>query len=90
VKGSRLLKRSFSWALGVSVRVKIMGIALGLVLLLGFGAILQVRGTTRSILGLELEERGASIARDVAARAPASSRILPTPQTLVPIGMDNG
>lgn len=44
MKESKLLKRFFSWALGVSVRVKIMGIALGLILLLGFGAILQVRG----------------------------------------------
>jgi signal transduction histidine kinase len=68
MKQSRLLKRSLSWALGLSVRVKIMGIVLGLVLLLGFGAILQVRWTMRVILGLELEERGASIARDVAAR----------------------
>lgn len=66
---SRLLKRFFSRTLGVSVRAKIMGIALGLVLLLGFGAILQVRWTMRSVLDLELEERAASIARDVAARA---------------------
>lgn len=69
MKEKRLLTRFFSWALGVSVQVKIMGIALGLVLLLGFGAILQIRWTMRSILGLELKERGASIARDVAARA---------------------
>ncbi|MBI2890639.1 MAG: HAMP domain-containing protein, partial [Nitrospirae bacterium] len=64
-----LPKRLFSWALGVSVRAKIMGIGLGLILLFGFGAILQVRVSMRSVLELEMEERGASIARDVAARA---------------------
>lgn len=69
MKESGLLKRFFSGALGISVRVKIMGIVLGLILLLGFGAILQVRWTMRSVLELELDERGASIARDIAARA---------------------
>lgn len=65
----RLLTRVIAWTLGVSVRVKIMGIALGLVLLLGIGAVIHVRWVTRATLSQELDERGVSIARDVAARA---------------------
>ena len=65
----RLLGRIIAWALGVSVRAKIMGIALGLVLLLGVGAMIQVQWVTGAALGRELNERGVSIARDVAARA---------------------
>ncbi|HID63473.1 MAG TPA: HAMP domain-containing protein, partial [Anaerolineae bacterium] len=63
------------WALiwrlvgGVSVRVKIMGIALGLVVLLGLGLTWQVRTTMTRALTAELEQRGISIARDLAARS---------------------
>jgi signal transduction histidine kinase len=46
-----------------------MGIALGLVLLLGVGAVIQVQWVTRATLARELDERAVSIARDVAARA---------------------
>lgn len=58
-----------TWLLRPSVRVKIMGIVLGLVLLLGFGITYQVRVTTTAQLTAQLEERGISIARDLAARA---------------------
>ena len=65
----QLFRRVIAWTLGVSVRVKIMGVALGLVLLLGVGAVIQVQWVTRATLARELDERGISIARDVAARA---------------------
>ena len=65
---TQLLKRVVAWALGVTVRVKIMGIALGLVLLLGVGAVIQVQRVTRATLTRELDERAVSIARDMAAR----------------------
>jgi len=69
VSVKRLLRPIIAWALGVSVRVKIMGIALGLVLLLGVGAVIQVQRVTRATLTREMDERAVSIARDMAARA---------------------
>jgi len=65
----RPLRRVVARALGVSVRVKIMGIALGLVLLLGVGAVLQLQRVSRATLTRELDERAVSIARDTAVRA---------------------
>ena len=68
----RLLKlwsRFFTWALSVPVRVKIMGIALGVIFLLGLAVTLQVRATMTATMREELGQRGASIARDVAGRA---------------------
>lgn len=58
-----------SWLLRPSVRLKIMGIVLGLVLLLGFGITWQVRASMTTNLTAQLEERGISIARDLAAHA---------------------
>jgi signal transduction histidine kinase len=49
--------------------VKIMGIALGMVTLLGLGVTLQVRSSMRVTLQTELQRRAAAIARDVAGRA---------------------
>ncbi len=59
------------WAVigAVSIRTKIMGIVLGLVLLLGAGVTVQVRVSMAEALGRELEERGISIARNLAARS---------------------
>ncbi len=57
------------WLLRPSVRVKIMGIVLGLVLLLGFGITWQVRASMNANLAAQLEERGVSIARDIAAHS---------------------
>lgn len=52
-----------------SVRVKIMGIVLALVLILGLGVTWQARiAMTRALLD-QLNERGISIARDIAARS---------------------
>ncbi len=58
-----------AWLLRPSVRLKIMGIVLGLVLLLGFGITWQVRASMTTNLTAQLEERGISIARDLAAHA---------------------
>ncbi len=59
----------WAWALGVSVRVKIMGIALGMVFLLSFAVTVQMRVSLADALSRELESRGESIGRDVAARS---------------------
>ncbi|HEY3367050.1 MAG TPA: histidine kinase [Symbiobacteriaceae bacterium] len=60
------------WVAGfraASIQVKIMGMAAGLVLLLGAGAILFTRAAMVSTVGAELDKRGVSLARDVAARS---------------------
>jgi len=68
-KGRIFLLRFWGMISGVSVRTKIMGIVLGLVLLLGAGITLQVRALLIHTLSEELEQRGISIARDLAARS---------------------
>jgi len=52
-----------------SVRAKIMGIVLALVLLLGFGITWEARASMTASLLARLDERGVSIARDLAAHA---------------------
>lgn len=51
------------------MRTKIMGIVLALVLLLGVGITVQVRGVITQALEQRLQEQSISVARDVAARA---------------------
>ena len=60
-----------SWALvsAVSVRVKIMGIVVGLVLLLGLGFAGQIRVSLTQTMESQLAEQGVSVAHDLAARA---------------------
>ena len=53
----------------ISVRIKIMGMVVGLVLLLGLGATYEFRSRIAIVLGQELDERAISIARDLAARS---------------------
>ncbi len=53
----------------VSVRTKIMGIVLSLMLLLGLGVTVEVRLVMQRTLSDQLEQRGVSIARDLAARS---------------------
>ncbi len=65
----RSWSRFFRWALAVPVRLKIMGIVLGVIFLLGFFVTLQVRATMKATLREELRRRGISVARDVAGRA---------------------
>jgi signal transduction histidine kinase len=51
------------------VRIKMMGIVLALVLLLGFGIMWEVRASMTTALTTRLQERGVSIARDLAAHS---------------------
>lgn len=59
------------WAVAgaVSVRAKILGIVLALVLLLGLGVTVQVRATLSQALDAQLQEQAVSVTRDLAARA---------------------
>jgi signal transduction histidine kinase len=59
------------WAIAgaVSVRTKILGIVLGLVVLLGVGITIQVRAVLSATLTAQLQEQSVSAARDLAARA---------------------
>jgi signal transduction histidine kinase len=65
----RFLNRFWAVAGAVSVRTKILGIVLALVLILGVGVTFQVRTTLRAALSHNLQEQGVSITRDVAARS---------------------
>lgn len=65
----RLLNGFWAIAGAVSVRTKILGIVLALMLILGGSVTLQVRTTLRDALSHELQSRGVSIARDVAAHS---------------------
>jgi len=56
-------------ATGFSVRTKILGIVVSLTMVLGLGVTLQVRSAMTSVLLTELENRGASVASDLAARS---------------------
>ena len=55
--------------LGVSVRMKIMGIALGMLVLLSLGVVWHVRSVFQQTLRDELETRGYSLARTLAVRS---------------------
>ena len=65
----RYFDRFWAVAGAVSVRTKILGIVLALVLILGAGVTWQVRLTLRDALSHDLQSQGSSIARDVAARS---------------------
>jgi len=54
---------------GFSVRTKILGIVVTMTMVLGLGITLQVRSVMSSVLITELDNRGASVASDLAARA---------------------
>ncbi|RCK74906.1 MAG: hypothetical protein ANABAC_1623 [Anaerolineae bacterium] len=64
-----LLQRFWDIAGGVSVRSKILGIVLGLVLLLGLGITVQVRQALTQTMAAQLAEQSVSVARDLAARS---------------------
>jgi signal transduction histidine kinase len=64
----RMWTRFWDRSLSASIQVKIMGLAVGLVVLLGVGAMLETRAVLVSNVGAELDKRGTSLARDLAAR----------------------
>ncbi len=63
------LHRLWLIAGAVNIRVKILGIVLGLVFLLGFTVTIQVRQLLAQSMYVQLEEQAVSITRDLAARA---------------------
>lgn len=63
------LERSFAYLGSVSVRTKIMGIVLALTIVLGLGVTWQVRSVMQRVFMSELENRGVSVAGDLAARS---------------------
>lgn len=63
------MERLWAIAGGVSVRTKILGMALLLVLALGTASILQTRVAMSRTLEAQLSEQSVSMARDVAARS---------------------
>lgn len=65
---SRLIARLVKWSLAFSIRFKTMGLAVGMVLLMGLSAALLAQSGFLQSTGAELERRGASIAADIAAR----------------------
>lgn len=65
----RLSQRIWDIAGGVSVRTKILGIVLGLVIMLGMGVTIQARYALTATMNAQLEEQSVSAARDLAARS---------------------
>lgn len=66
---SNLWRRFWARANSLPVRMKIMGMVLGTILLLGIGMTWEVRNNLVDTLSRQLEKRGISIAGDVSARA---------------------
>lgn len=66
---SKIVQSFWAVAGAVSIRTKILGMVLGLMLVLGFGIALQVRSVLIKDLERHLEEESIAIARDTAARA---------------------
>lgn len=72
-------------ALGVSIRTKILGIIVSLIVILGVGVTTQVRSAMDAVLVSELDKRGASVAGDLAGRVlgPASVGDMASAQALL-------
>ena len=64
-----LYQRIWNLAGAVSVRTKILGIVLGLVVLLGTGVTIQARYALAATMTTQLEEQSVSVSRDLAARS---------------------
>jgi signal transduction histidine kinase len=65
----KLVQRFWAIAGAVSIRTKILGIVLGLVVLFGGVAIIQARNALTASMTAQLEEQSVSISRDLAARS---------------------
>ncbi|MDO9302583.1 MAG: HAMP domain-containing protein [Anaerolineales bacterium] len=65
----KLYQRFWAVAGSVSVRAKILGIILGLVVLLGTGVTIQARYALIATMTAQLEEQSVSVSRDLAARS---------------------
>jgi signal transduction histidine kinase len=64
-----LSERLWAVAGAVSVRMKILGIVLGLVVLLGAGVTIQARYALTKTMTKQMEEQSVSVSRDLAARS---------------------
>ena len=65
----KLIQRFWAIAGAVSIRTKILGIVLGLVVLFGVVATIQARNALTASMTAQLEEQSISISRDLAARS---------------------
>lgn len=65
----KLSERMWEIAGAVSVRTKILGIVLGLVVLLGAGVTMQARYALTRTMTTQMEEQSVSVSRDLAARS---------------------
>jgi signal transduction histidine kinase len=65
----KLIRRFWDFAGAVSIRGKILGIVLGLVILLGTGVTIQARYALTTTMTAQLEEQSVSVSRDLAARS---------------------
>jgi signal transduction histidine kinase len=68
-KGNFFFDRFWAIAGAVSIRTKLLGLALGLVLLVGTGNTLQTRSVLSANMESQLRDQSISVARDLAARA---------------------
>jgi signal transduction histidine kinase len=66
---SRFLHSTWAVISSVTIRVKILGMTLGLLLLLGLGITAQVRSSLTNTLSIQLSEESVTVGRDLAARA---------------------
>lgn len=64
-----LLRKTWNIVSAVSIRTKILGMVLGLVLVLGLGITFQVRASLSQTLSVQLEDESMTIGRDLAVRA---------------------
>ena len=69
MKLSRPLSRFWHRVLGVSIKTKIMGIVLVLILIFGLSITFQLRNSLSTTLTEELKKQGVAITRDLAARS---------------------
>ena len=65
----KLLQRVWAIVGAVSVRVKILGIVLGFIFLLGAGVTIQARYALTATMTAQLKEQSVSVSRDLAARS---------------------
>lgn len=64
-----LIQYAWQFVGSVNLRVKVLGIVLGMVVLLGLAVTYQVRVALSEELEEQLKDQGVSITRDLAARA---------------------
>ena len=69
VRTKQIFERFWEFAGAVTIRTKLLGLALGLVLLLGVGNAIQTRAVLTNNMEAQLRDQSVSVARDLAARA---------------------